>query len=321
MYQIGLDIGATNTHVAIVKDGEVVRSRIIATTFGRTPQEIIEEAASSIGGLMKDAEIKLSDVETVGVGVPGAVDRATGTVLHAYNLQWFNVPLEAELRKRLDKPVYVENDANCAALAELVKGVFQGARNAFLITLGTGVGSAMVLDGKLYSGRKGSGVELGHVTIHEGGITCTCGNKGCLETYCSASALEREGRRALIDQPHGLLNSAVKGDFRALTAKHVVDCAKKGDAISLDIINRYIDTLGSAVASIINLFDPDIIGIGGGVSKNGEFILGPLRENVKKKVFFKNMPCASIEAAKFGSEGGAVGASLLARYVGVFAGN
>ncbi len=314
MYQIGLDIGATNTRIVIADNGEVIRSKVIPTLCSRTVQEIVDDDAASICGLLKDASIKLADVEAIGVGVPGAVDKSTGTVLHAYNLQWFNVPLAQELKKKIDKPVFLENDANCAALAEHVKGVFQGKRNAFLLTLSTGLGSSMILNGRMYSGRKGTGVEMGHVTICEGGITCTCGNKGCLEAYCSASALEREGRRAVIDQPYGLLYSVVKGDFKAVNAKHVLDCAKKGDAISLDIVNRFVDTLGSAIASIINLLDPEIVGIGGSVSKSGEFLLAPVRENVKKKVFFKNMATATIEAAKFGSEGGAVGASFLAQY-------
>ncbi len=314
MYQIGLDIGATNTRIAIVDNGEVIRSKIIPTLSGRTIQEIVDDDAASIGALMKDASISLSEIEAIGVGVPGAVDRINGTILHAYNLQWFNVPLAQELKKKIDKPVFVENDANCAALAELAKGVFQGKRNAFLLTLSTGLGSSMILDGKLFSGRKGTGVEMGHVTIREGGITCTCGNKGCLEAYCSASALEREGRRAVIDQPYGQLYNAVKGDFKQVNAKHIMDCAKKGDAISLDIVHRFADTLGSAIASIINLMDPEIVAIGGSLSKSGEFLLASLRENVKKKVFFKNMVTANIEVSKFGSEGGAIGASLLAQY-------
>ena len=293
MHQIGLDIGATNTRIVIVDD-----------------------IAASIGGLLKDASVKLSDIEAIGVGVPGAVDKSAGVVLHAYNLQWFNVPLALELKKKIDKPVLIENDANCAALAEHAMGVFRGKRNAFLLTLSTGLGSSAIIDGKMYSGRKGTGVEMGHVTICEGGITCTCGNKGCLEAYCSASALEREGRRAVIDQPHSMIYNVVRGDFKAVNAKHVLDCAKKGDAISLDIVNRFVDTLGSAIASVINLLDPEIVGIGGSVSKSGEFLLSPLRENVKKKVFFKNMATATIEVARFGSEGGAIGASFLAQYRG-----
>ncbi len=314
MYQIGLDIGATNTRIAIVDNGEVIRSKIIPTLSGRSIHEIVDDDVASIGALMKDAAIQLSEIEAIGVGVPGAVDRINGTILHAYNLQWFNVPLAQELKKKIDKPVFVENDANCAALAELAKGVFQGKCNAFLLTLSTGVGSSMIIDGKMFSGRKGTGVEMGHVTIHEGGITCTCGNKGCLEAYCSASAIEREGRRAVIDQPYGQLYNAVKGDFKQVNAKHIMDCAKKGDAISLDIVNRFTDTLGSAIASIINLLDPEIVAIGGSLSKSGEFLIPALRENVKKKAFFKNMATATIEVTKFGSEGGAVGASLLAQY-------
>lgn len=302
-------------HVAIVdQGGAIIRSKAIATNPSRSVSEIIDDAFGVIGGLMKDSGVKLEEVESIGVGVPGAVDKSAGVVLHAHNLQWYNVPLAEEIRKHIDKPVFMENDANCAALAELIRGVFKGAKNALLLTLGTGLGSSILINGRMYGGRKGTGVEIGHITIHEGGLPCTCGNKGCFEVYCAASALEREGRRAVIDHPYGMLYNAVKGDYKAITAKHVMDCAKKGDSISLDIFNRYIETLGSAVASMINMFDPEIVAIGGGVSKNGEFLLVPLRENVRKKVFFKRLPTAIIEVTKMGSEAGVVGAAMLSQH-------
>lgn len=314
MYQIGIDIGGTNTLIGIVDDnGAIVRTRSMLTQAGRPQDDIIADMASAIGTLLKEVGIGREEVEAVGVGVPGAVDSCSGVVVGAYNLQWRNVPLKDEMEKILQRPVYVENGANVAAIAELMFGVFKGCHNALLLTLATGLGSALIINGKLYRGSHNVGNEAGHMTLVEDGLQCTCGNKGCMEMYVTATALVREGRKAVIEQPMSMISSMTGGNFSLVTAKLVMDCAKKHDLVAYGIFRQYVHALGSSIASICNMLDPDIIAIGGGVSKSGEFLLKPLREDVSKKLFFKNVPPPRIEIAAMGNEAGVIGAAKLCK--------
>lgn len=310
MYHIGVDIGGTNIAVGLVNEKiEIVRRG--STGFVRdggpaTAQRIREQ----IERLIAEEGITLSDIESIGVVVPGSIDTLGETVIDAYNLGFHNEPLKQHIASLFPNiPVVLANDANGAALAELRRGALQGCRVAAMLTLGTGVGGGLILGGRMFNGGKNNGVELGHMTLVNGGEPCSCGNRGCIEAYVSATALIREGKRAAVQNADSMLHAAVNGDLSKLDAKTVIDCAKMGDPAATKTFMTYIDHLGSAIVSIINLLDCERIAVGGGVSAAGDFLFDRLRENVKQKSFFEQY--ADIVPAVMGNDAGIVGAAML----------
>ncbi len=244
--------------------------------------------------LLQEAGGTREDLASIGIGVPGSIDGPTGTIISAHNLGFYNVPIRAAVGERFPAtPVFLINDANAATLAEFRMGALRGCRTGILVTLGTGVGGGLILCGEVFEGGMGHGVELGHVCIDRKGPLCTCGNRGCVETLCSATWLAEQGRVM----------------SETADAKFVIDSAKAGNSIALDIFNGYVDHLSTALSSYAVLLDPEVIVLGGGVSHAGEFLLGPLRQKVKEKAFFHYT--YKIVAAEMGNDAGIIGAALL----------
>ena len=250
----------------------------------------------------------LDDVKAVGIGIPGVQDPRTGRVPFCTNLGWHDVPVIELMQKVIDKPVYIDNDATVAALAESVAGVSANYKDSIFLTLGTGVGGGVVLNGKVYSGTHGVGSELGHMMVVAGGELCTCGNRGCWERYASATALIRMGHECAAKHPESILAGKEK-----LNAKDVMDAAKANDPAGLEAFDQYTTYLAMGMVNIINFMDPEVIVIGGGVSAAGEFLLKPIREKLAKMVFYKAMPYAKVELATLGNDAGIIGAAMLAR--------
>ena len=222
------------------------------------------------------------------------------------------MPLKALVQEAFEGvPVYLANDANGAALAELYAGAFRGCRTAVLLTLGTGLGGGIIFGGHMFNGGMNQGVELGHMYLVNGGEHCTCGNDGCMEAYCAASALTRDGRRAMQAHPESMLAEQTGGDPGKITPKLVTDCAKAGDAAAKAVFDTYIEHLSSACASVYNILDPEVLAIGGGLSAAGPFLFDPLQEKVSKKCFYATR--GKLVPAVLGNEAGMVGAALLAR--------
>ena len=289
MILIGFDVGGTNIKAGILDE----QRDPVARSEASFPKQLNYH---NIINIMHDMAIKLlaennfdkSSVESVGIASAGAVDVSEGVILHAYNLDFHGVPIKKEMEQFFPGVlVKLINDANAATLAEHRMGALKGYKNAVLMTLGTGVGGGAILDGKLFNGGMGHGVELGHMTLSLDGPMCTCGNKGCIETLCSATWIAKQGR----------------GD-----AKTVIDGAKKGDAASMEIFKEYIENLSSAIASITSLLDPEIIALGGGVSHAGDFLFEALRDKVEKKSFFKYP--YKIVPARLGNDAGWIGAAI-----------
>lgn len=313
MYQIGVDIGGTNIALGLVDENlqMVCRSSVPFSKEGGgegTAKAIYEQTRK----LLEEAGADMSALESVGVVVPGSLDHSCSVVINAHNLGFHNEPLKEKIQSYFkDIPVFLANDANGAALAELHKGAFKGCNTAALFTLGTGVGGGLILGGKMFNGGMNNGVELGHMCLVHGGEECTCGNRGCIETYTSATALIREAVKAMENAPGSLLAEKTGGDPKKMTAKIAIDCAKAGDQAATNVFNAFVDALGSAVASIINLLDCERIAIGGGVSAAGDFLFDALNENVHKKSFFEQH--AKIVPAVMGNDAGIIGAAMLKR--------
>lgn len=312
MYQIGVDIGGTNIKMGLVDDRlQIVRC--VSVPFPHEDSEAVaKRIASEVRGLLAAQEVSEAELSSVGVIVPGSIDPTGAIILDAYNLGFHNVPFKAQLQAQFSGiPVYLANDADGAGLAELGRGAFVGCQTAVLLTLGTGVGGGLILGGRMFSGGKRQGVELGHMPLVAGGEPCTCGNLGCIEAYCSATALAREGVRAMQTHPESLLATGSGGDPSRIDAKFVIDCAKEGDEAAKAVFDRYVDYLGSACISIIHLLDPEVIAIGGGICGAGEFLFAPLRANVAKKCFYGDF--AKIVPAAMGNDAGMIGAAMLGR--------
>jgi len=310
----GIDLGGTNIGAGIVdEDGSILLKDEVPTGASRPYEYVIRDMAGLIENIIARGGYTISDIESIGIGSPGSMDRGEGKVVFANNLGWKHVPVRKELQKYIDLPVYLENDANVAGLAESVAGACKGAKNSVTITLGTGVGSGVIIDGKPYSGSHGVGAELGHIIVHTGGVQCNCGNRGCLERYASATALIREGRKVATENPDSLIGKSVEGDLDKITAKVVIDAAKAGDSAALEVFDTYIYYLTMGIVSVINMLDPSVIAIGGGVSRAGDFLLDALRKSVDEHIFYKDIPHADIYISELGNDAGIIGAAMLGR--------
>ena len=311
---IGIDLGGTNIGAGIVdENGKILLQDEVPTGASRPFQEVIKDMAGLVEAIIEQGGYTVSDIESIGIGSPGSMDREQGKVVFANNLGWRHVPVREELQKYIDLPVYLENDANVAGLAESVAGACQGVDNSVTITLGTGVGSGIIIDGKPYSGSHGVGAELGHIIVHAGGRQCNCGNRGCLEEYASASALIREGRKVAKENPDSLIAKSADGDLDKVNAKVVIDAAKAGDTKALEVFDNYIYYLTMGIITTINMLDPSIIAIGGGVSKAGDFLLDAIRKSVDEHIFYKDKPYAKIYLSELGNDAGIIGAAMLGR--------
>ena len=310
MVRIGGDLGGTNIAAGIVdENGKIIKSGSTPTLAQRHYSDVIADMGRLVNQLIEESGIAKSDIASVGIGSPGAIKG--GVVVFANNLGWYNVPLAEELSKLVGLPVYADNDANVAALAEFSFGACKGYQNSLTITLGTGIGSGIIINGKLYSGSHGVGAELGHMCVEVNGIPCSCGNAGCWERYGSATALIREGREGMARDSQSMIATLAQGDPDKVTAKTVLDAAKAGDKTACEIFDTYIEYITMGLINIVNCFDPDIIAIGGGVAGAGEFLLSAIQKSYEEHVFYKDIAHAKICFAQMGNDAGIIGAAML----------
>ena len=314
MVYIGIDVGGTGVQVGVVNEqGEIIAKDSFPTGVGRPYQEMIRDMADCTRSAVAKAGLTIDDVKAVGVGIPGIGDNKTGHVIFCTNLGWHDVPLRAEYQQCIDKPVYIDNDATVAGLAESVAGVSANTDSSVFLTLGTGVGGGIVIHGRVWNGFHGVGSEIGHMILKVGGEPCTCGNHGCVERYCSATAIIRMAKEAVAQHPESAILTAVNGDANAINAKVVFDAAKAGDEVALVVFRAYVSYLSQAISSIMQFLDPEVVVLGGGVSKAGAFLLDAVRAEVPKYLLFKTMPHARIELAKLGPDAGTIGAAMLGK--------
>jgi len=312
MLYIGVDLGGTNMAAGVVtREGKILHQDSAPTRVGLPSEEILKNMADLISKVLDGCGHTIDEIGAIGIGSPGSSDDSRGTVVFANNLYWHHVPVRAELQKYFDKPVFVDNDANVAGLAEMVAGAAKGCKNLVLLTLGTGVGSGIVVDGQVFGGTHHVGAELGHLCVQMDGEQCTCGNKGCLERYTSATALVREGRRVVVDYPDSIIATKAQGNLANVTAKIVIDAAREMDPMAVNIFDQYIRYLTMGIITIINAFDPEVIVLGGGVSRAGDFLLEPLRREVEAHIFYKDLPHATVELSTIGNDAGVIGAAIL----------
>ena len=310
MYRIGVDIGGTSIKIGLIDESYTIAAKAAVPFPHVEARQVAEELARAIRDLAAENGVTERDLSAVGVVIPGSIDQTGEVVLDAHNLDFHNVPFKALLQEQFENlPVYLANDADGAALGELGCGAFRGCKTAVLLTLGTGVGGGVILNGKIFHGGCGRGNELGHMQIVSGGELCTCGVRGCIEAYCSATALIRDAVRVMEKDPDCGMYKACGGDVSKVDAKLVIDCAKAGDRAAKAVFDAFIDHLAAACVSVVHILDPEVIAIGGGVSHAGDFLFTPLREKVLEKCFFSS--CGRIVPAELGNDAGMIGAALL----------
>ena len=311
MVRIGVDVGGTGIQVGVVSDaGKIVTKESIPTRIDLPIEEQVDQITDCIIRTAAAAGFTPDQIDSVGIGIPGIANSA-GVIIKCTNMNWHYIPFAEMIRKRLDVPVFIDNDANVAALAESVAGVSRGTSSSVFIPLGTGIGSGIILNGRIWSGAHGIGGELGHTILSLDGDLCTCGNHGCLERYCSANALIRIAREAVAVHPDTAILTAAEGDPAKINAKIVIDAARQKDPLALELYARYISYLGQAIANVVNFLDPEIIVLGGGVSKAGAFLLDALRLEYGKYVLFNDQPLPRLELAVLGPDAGIIGAAML----------
>lgn len=309
---LGVDLGGTNIAVGVVDEaGHILKSDSTPTINTRHFTEIIKDMAMVCERVVKDAGLSMEDIRAVGVGTPGSVDPKNGVVVYANNLKFDNMPLRAELQKYIDKPVALENDANAAAFGEYcVNG--GGVDQFVFITLGTGVGGGIVLNGEIYRGFNGAGGELGHISFVYDGVPCTCGHNGCWEAYASVTALTRQTEEAMKRHPDSLMCKLAQERGR-VNGRTSFDAAKQGDAAAQAVVDQYVRYVADGLLSVINIFQPKLLAIGGGISKEGEYLLAPIRQYVHENGYNKYMEETKIQAATLFNDAGIIGAAMAAK--------
>ncbi len=313
MYRIGVDLGGTNIVAGVVDEFyKIVAKAKRKTACPRPAGEILADIAACVNEAVETAGITMDDVQSIGIGTPGSVNKRMGIIEYANNLGFDKVPARDILLKYFDKPIYIENDANCAALGEAVAGAGGNVENFVAITLGTGVGSGIIVNGKIVNGCNDAAGEMGHSVIVVDGEPCTCGRKGCWEVYSSATALVRQTKAAMENNKSSLMWEVVDGDITKVNGRTAFDGMRKGDTAAQQVVDTYIQYLAAGVTNVVNTFQPDVLCIGGGIGCEGEPLLAPLRAYVEKERY--SIHCGKqtqICSAILGNDAGVIGAALL----------
>ena len=313
-YYVGIDLGGTNIVAGVVDENyNIVAKASTKTNCPRPEKEIADDMARMAIEAVKNAKLSMDQIEWIGVGTPGIANSETGIIEYSNNLGFKNTPMVKYIQETIDKPVFIENDANAAAYGEFVAGAAKGAKNAVCITLGTGVGGGIIIDGRIYSGSNFAGAEIGPTVIEVDGAQCSCGRKGCFEAYSSATGLIRMTKEAIAEHPDCIMAQSEKEKGK-VTARTSFDCMRAGDKYAKAVVDKYIKYLAAGITNTINIFQPDILCIGGGVCNEGDPLLLPMKELVAKEVYTRNSPKnTEIVIAKLGNDAGIIGAAFLGR--------
>lgn len=315
MYRVGIDLGGTNIVAGVVDDDyNIIAKAACKTAVPRPEADLCDSMAAIVLEALDKAGVTMDEINYIGIGVPGAVNPVTRVIETSPNLFFTNWEVAKMMEERLHKYTKVENDANAAALGEFLAGSAKGSRNAVAITLGTGVGGGIIIDGKIYSGSNYAGAELGHMVIVKDGVECGCGRKGCWEAYASATALIRMTKEAIRSEKadFSYMLSIVDGDIEKVNGKTAFDAMKAGDNTAREVVDKYIGYLGCGLVNVINIFQPDVLCIGGGIAGQGETLLAPLRTIIERERITKhNDKQTRLCVATLGNDAGVIGAACI----------
>ena len=314
MYRIGIDIGGTSIALGLLKnDRDIIQKKSIKTPLKCNADKFCDCIALSIENLLIESNVRIDEVSHIGVGYPGTVDNLKGVLYYANNIGLDRVPLKEMLKKRYPSiDVRIENDANAAAFGEFMLGTLKDSDDAIAITIGTGVGGGIIINKKIYTGFNFSAGEFGHHVLVADGKECSCGRRGCFEAYCSANALIERTKERAEDHKESLLWKLSDGQINDVNGEIIFRAIHENDKIAKEIFKQYIYYLGMGVANIINIFQPEKLCIGGGISAQGDFLLNPLKEVIEKNVYTTDEK-TKVYCAQLGNDAGIIGAALLSK--------
>lgn len=316
MYSFGIDLGGTNIAVGLVdtETGAILRKGSVPTLAERHADEIIKDMASLCKKLAEEHGISVSEIAYAGIAAPGTIDGENGVVIYSNNIKMIDYPIAARLREYLGvEKIYVENDANAAAYGEAAYGASKGTKNSIMITLGTGLGGGVIVDGKLVTGINGAGSELGHVVISVGGLPCTCGRRGCWEAYSSATGLINMTKRKLdtVSKDETIMWEMVEEEGK-VSGRTAFTAMKAGDRAGKEVVEEYLMYLADGITNMVNIFQPEVVVIGGGVCNEKEHLVEPLKGIVAKDNYYKGDGSKTeIKIAELGNDAGIIGAAML----------
>ena len=313
MYRIGIDLGGTNIVAGVVDENyTIVGKGKMKTNMPRPAEAIADDMAKTVFMAIEDAGLTIDDIEVMGIGSPGAIDPISGVITYANNLNFFDVPMAQLMKERVGKDFFIENDANAAAYGEYIAGAGSGTKNFVAITLGTGVGGGIIIDGKIYSGSNYAGGELGHTVISMNGEKCSCGRYGCWEAYASATALINQTAQAMRRYPDSMMWQLCDGKIENVSGITAFNAMRNNDPIGRMVVERYCEYVAVGISNIINIFQPDVICIGGGISAEGDTLTDPIKAFVAGENYARNVTHkAVIKVADLGNDAGIIGAAYL----------
>lgn len=308
-YYVGIDLGGTNTKIGLLNiDGDILKSTIIKTLSSEGVDKTLERIWVVIQDLAKELDINKENIKGIGLGIPGPVEEQSVVAFFA-NFPWGEyVNIKEKMEKLTGIETKLDNDANIIALGEAKYGAAKGSKSSVTVALGTGIGGGIYVDGKLVSGFKGAGGEIGHMKVVKDGKLCGCGQRGCFEAYASATGLIREAVSRLTVNKQNLLYTMIEGNLAVLEAKDIFDAAKEGDAFSLDLVDYEAEYLAMGIANILNIINPEVVVLGGGVALAGDILLNPMREKLAKYALPVTLKDLKIVQGILGNEAGIKGA-------------
>lgn len=312
MFYLGVDIGGTSIKGGMVtKDGKLFDTFKMTVIKNEEPEKTIKKLVTLIEKFIKDYNYKKEEIVGVGVGVPGIIDSTHGIVTYSGNLKWFDLPLKKILEDNLGLPVKITNDANAAALAEAKFGLGNKYKSFLMITLGTGIGSGIVIDGKMYAGNFGKGAEFGHSLLVMDGRQCSCGRKGCLEAYASATALVKD-TKIMMELHKDSLMWKISEKYGAVSARVPFEAAKEGDPYAIELVDYYVKCLSEGLINYFNTFRPEAVILSGGIAEEGEFLISKIRNYCQEHDYgIKLCPPVDIVKSSIGYDSGKIGAAAL----------
>ena len=313
MYRLGIDLGGTNIVAGVVDENyNIVATAKRKTLTERSNEEIINDMAAAALEAIETAGLKPSDIESAGVGSPGSIDPDNGIVVYTNNIGFKDVHLGDLLKEKTGIDFFVDNDANSAAYGEFLAGAGKDTKDFVMITLGTGVGGGVIIDGKIYTGFNYAGAELGHTVIQMDGEHCSCGRQGCWEAYASATALIRQTKQAMIRFPDSVMWQLVENDINKVNGLTAFDAMRRGDEAGKQVVDKYIYYISVGVANNINIFQPEVFCIGGGISKEGDNLITPLNKYYNGDNYGRSLTRKTvIKTAVLGNDAGIIGAAFL----------
>lgn len=313
MYTVGIDIGGMSIKIGLVNEnGNIINVKRFKTDLD--PNNSILDMIKSIKSLLTENSLTNEDLLGIGIGCPGAVKSEEGIIDYLPNLGWENIDIRKELQKEFYVAVKVSNDANVATLGEVYFGAAKGYKTCVMFTIGTGIGGGMIINGKLFEGGFSRGAELGHITLIMDGEECTCGRKGCIECYTSATALIKQTKLKMLENQDSMMWQYVGGDINNVDGKTAFECSKEGDKAAIEVRDKYIEYLGESILNMFNIFRPEVFIIGGGISAQGEYLINLLEKYCERFDYgYKRAPRTKIITAKLGNDAGIIGAAALLR--------